>query len=205
MTDQIKLPVELRTEFGKGYARRARAAGKVPAVIYGHGAEPVHVLIPAHEGALALRHSNALLELDVEGKKQLVLAKDIQREPIRGFLVHVDLLVVKKGEKVSVDVNVHTEGEIAPGGLLEQELFSVTVEAEATHLPEYVTLNVEGKEVGDVMHASDLVLPAGAELQIEDDAVVATVHAPRAETAASADDAAEGETTASAAEAESAE
>lgn len=205
MTDQIKLPVEVRTEFGKGYARRARANGQVPAVIYGHGTEPIHILLPAQEASLALRHSNVLLNLDVEGAPQLVLTKDVQREPIRGFLMHVDLLVVRKGEKVSVDVNVHVEGEIAPGGLLEQELFSVSIEAEATHLPEYVTLNVEGKEVGDVMHASDLILPEGTELQIEGDAVAATVHAPRAETAASADEAAESATSGTAAEAKSAE
>jgi len=205
MTDQIQLPVEVRTEFGKGYARRARANGQVPAVIYGHGTDPIHVLLPAQEASLALRHSNVLLDLNVEGKSHLVLTKDVQREAIRGFLMHVDLQVVRKGEKVSVDVNVHVEGEIAAGGLLEQELFSVSIEAEATHLPEYVTLNVEGKEVGDVMHASDLILPEGTELQIEGDLVVATVHAPRAETAASADEAAEGGTTASATEAKSAE
>ncbi|GHD09822.1 50S ribosomal protein L25/general stress protein Ctc [Zhihengliuella salsuginis] len=205
MTDQIKLPVEVRTEFGKGYARRARANGQVPAVIYGHGTDPIHILLPAQEASLALRHSNVLLNLDVEGAPQLVLTKDVQREPIRGFLMHVDLLVVRKGEKVSVDVNVHVEGEIAAGGLLEQELFTVSIEAEATHLPEYVTLNVEGKEVGDVMHASDLILPEGTELQIEGDAVAATVHAPRAETAASADEAAESATSGTAAEAKSAE
>lgn len=205
MTDQIQLPVEVRTEFGKGYARRARANGQVPAVIYGHGTDPIHVLLPAQEASLALRHSNVLLDLNVEGKSHLVLTKDVQREAIRGFLMHVDLQVVRKGEKVSVDVNVHVEGEIAAGGLLEQELFSVSIEAEATHLPEYVTLNVEGKEVGDVMHASDLILPEGTELQIEGDLVVATVHAPRAETAASADEAVEAGTTASATEAKSAE
>ncbi|GAA3701351.1 50S ribosomal protein L25/general stress protein Ctc [Zhihengliuella alba] len=179
MTDQFKLPVELRTEFGKGYARRARANGQVPAVIYGHGTDPIHVLLPAQEASLALRHSNALLDLQVEGKSQLALAKDIQREAIRGFLVHVDLLVVNRGEKVTVDVNVHTEGETAPGSMLEQELFTVSVEADATQLPEYVTLDVQGKEVGDLLHASDLVLPAGTTLLTEPDAVVATVHAPR--------------------------
>ncbi|RZU62056.1 50S ribosomal protein L25/general stress protein Ctc [Zhihengliuella halotolerans] len=205
MTDQIQLPVEVRTEFGKGYARRARANGQVPAVIYGHGTDPIHVLLPAQEASLALRHSNVLLDLDVEGKSHLVLTKDVQREAIRGFLMHIDLQVVRKGEKVSVDVNVHVEGEIAAGGLLDQELFSVNIEAEATHLPDFVTLNVEGKEVGDIMHASDLILPEGTELQIDADAVVATVHAPRAETAASADEAAEGGTTASATEAKSAE
>ena len=196
MSDQ-KLAAEVRSEFGKGAARRARRNAQIPAVIYGHGAEPLHVLLPQKATTLALRTSNALLTLDVDGDEHLALAKDIQRDPIAQIIEHVDLLTVRKGEKVHVDVNIHVEGEVAPGAILDLEEFTVLVEADATALPEALTINVEGREVGEHVHATDIQLPAGVSLLIPEDTVIAAVSAPTvaepetAEEGAAADSAAE--------------
>ncbi|MFD1211756.1 50S ribosomal protein L25/general stress protein Ctc [Arthrobacter sp. GCM10027362] len=179
MTEQ-KLAAEVRTEFGKGAARRARRNNQIPGVIYGHGADPVHVLLPKRETTLALRAANALLNLDVEGEEHLVLAKEIQRNPLLQIVEHVDLLTVKKGEKVSVDVNIHVEGEVAAGAILNLEHPAVAVEAEATHLPEALTINVEGREAGAHVHASDIELPQGVALLVEPDTLIATVSAEAA-------------------------
>ncbi|MGJ9401657.1 50S ribosomal protein L25/general stress protein Ctc [Arthrobacter sp. KK5.5] len=180
MTDQLKLAAEFRNDFGKGAARQARRDHKIPAVVYGHGAEPLHLLLPAQETTLAVRHSNALLVLDVEGEEHLALVKDIQRHALKQTVDHLDLLTVKKGEKVHVDIFVHVEGEVAAGAVLDLEQFTVSVEAEATHLPESVTVNVEGREAGDNVLASELVLPKGTSLLIEGDTVIATVYVPAA-------------------------
>lgn len=163
---EVRLAAEIRTEFGKGGARRTRRAGNIPAVLYGHGAAPKHVSLPAREFANAVRHggANVLLTLALEGKDQLAIPKAIQRHPIRGEFEHVDLLAVRRGEKVSIDVPLAITGEIAPGGLLTVEHNTVTVEAEATHLPSEIEVSVAGLEIGAQITAADLGLPTGATL-----------------------------------------
>ncbi|MFF7545056.1 50S ribosomal protein L25/general stress protein Ctc [Streptomyces canus] len=180
----VKLTAETRTEFGKGAARRIRRDSKVPAVVYGHGAEPVHITLPGHELQLALRTPNVLLTLDIEGKTQLAIPKAVQRDAIKGFLEHVDLLLVTRGEKVNVEVYVHTEGELAPGAyLLEHVLSTLNVEAEATHIPESVTVSIAGLEAGDSILAKDIPLPEGTTLLTDEDAVVLQILAAQAEEA----------------------
>ncbi|ARZ69700.1 50S ribosomal protein L25 [Streptomyces albireticuli] len=170
---EIKIPAQTRTEFGKGFARRARVAGQVPAVVYGHGGEPVHVTLPGHELMMALKTPNVLLSLDIEGRDELVIPKAVQRDALKGFLVHVDLLVVKRGEKVTVEIPVQTEGDLAPGGnLLEHTLTALPVEAEATHIPEAIVVSVAGLGAGASVLAKDVVLPAGVSLAVDADAVV---------------------------------
>ncbi|MEI5136654.1 50S ribosomal protein L25/general stress protein Ctc [Streptomyces libani] len=180
---EVKLTAQVRTDFGKGAARRrARRADLVPAVIYGHGAEPQHVAINNHALMMALKTPNALLRLEFDGKNELVIPKAVQREAIRGFLVHADFLAVKKGEKVNVELPIHTEGELAPGGnLLEYSLNTLPVEAEATHIPESVTVSIAGLDAGHSVQAKDIALPAGVSLAVEDDAVVLQVVAAQAE------------------------
>ncbi|MFH8464164.1 50S ribosomal protein L25/general stress protein Ctc [Streptomyces sp. NPDC017991] len=179
---EVKIAAETRTEFGKGAARRIRREAKVPAVVYGHGGEPVHITLPGHELQLALRTPNVLLTLDIEGKTQLAIPKAVQRDAIKGFLEHVDLLLVKSGEKVNVEVYVHTEGDLAPGSfLLEHVLSTLTVEAEATHIPESVTVSIEGLEAGAAILAKDIPLPEGTTLAIDEDAVVLQVLAAQSE------------------------
>ena len=186
----VKLTAETRTEFGKGAARRIRREKKVPAVVYGHGVDPLHVTLPGHELQLALRTPNVLLTLDIEGKTQLAIPKAVQRDAIKGFLEHVDLLTVKSGEKVTVEVYVHTEGELAPGSfLLEHVLSTITVEAEATHIPESVTVSIAGLEAGASIAAKDIPLPKGTTLAIDEDAVVLQVLAAQAEEASADADA----------------
>ncbi|MBB5938289.1 50S ribosomal protein L25/general stress protein Ctc [Streptomyces zagrosensis] len=190
---EVKVPVKLRTEFGKGAARRLRRTEYVPGVIYGHGAESVHVALPGHQLMMALKTPNVLIALDLNGKKELVIPKAVQREAIRGFLVHVDLLTVKSGEKVTVDIPIHTEGDLAPGGnLLEHLLNALPVETEATHIPESVTVSIEGLDVGHSVLAKDITLPAGTTLAVDDDTVVLQVVSAQAEAPAEGADA-EGE------------
>ena len=178
---EIRLAAETRTEFGKGAARRARRAGFVPGVVYGHGHAPVHLNLPGHDLMMALKTPNALLVVPIEGKDEYVLPKAVQREAIKRTIEHVDLLLVKRGEKVTVEIPVHTEGELAPGGnLLEHVLQALPVEAEATHLPEAVTVSVEGLEAGASVHAKDIALPAGVSLAVDADAVVLQVIAAQA-------------------------
>lgn len=181
---EVKLAVETRTEFGKGAARRIRRESKVPAVVYGHGAEPVHVTVPGHELMMALKTSNVLLAIELNGKNELVIPKAVQRDPLKGFLEHVDLLLVQRGEKVQVDIPVLAEGELAPGQfLLEYVLNSLPVEAEATHIPEQLTVSVAGLEAGASIEAKDVKLPEGVSLAVEPDAVVIQVLAAQAEEA----------------------
>ncbi|WP_055525386.1 50S ribosomal protein L25/general stress protein Ctc [Streptomyces graminilatus] len=188
----VKLTAETRTEFGKGAARRIRREAKVPAVVYGHGAAPIHITLPGHELQLALRTPNVLLTLDIEGRTALAIPKAVQRDPLKGFLEHVDLLTVKSGEKVTVEVYVHTEGELAPGAyLLEHVLSTLTVEAEATHIPESVTVSIAGLEAGASILAKDIPLPKGTTLAIDEDAVVLQVLAAQAEEAPAEDAATE--------------
>ncbi|MFI8323305.1 50S ribosomal protein L25/general stress protein Ctc [Streptomyces sp. NPDC085529] len=180
---EVKLAAAVRTEFGKGAARKIRRSGNVPAVVYGHGSEPIHITLPTHQTTLALRTPNVLLSLDIEGKgSELAIPKAAQRDPLKGDLEHVDLLLVKRGEKVTVEVPVVAEGELAAGGnLLEHVLNTLSVEAEATHLPESVTVSVEGLEAGASVTAADIALPKGVTLVTEADAVVLQVLAAQAE------------------------
>ncbi|MFI0907327.1 50S ribosomal protein L25/general stress protein Ctc [Streptomyces sioyaensis] len=188
---EVKLAAQVRSDFGKGAARRARRADLVPAVVYGHGAEPQHLAIHNHALMMALKTPNALIRLEFDGKTELVIPKAVQREAIRQFLVHVDFLAVKKGEKVSVEIPIQVEGDLAPGQLvLEHVLNTLPVEAEATHIPESVTVSVEGLDAGASVLAKDIVLPSGSSLAVEDDAVVVQVIAAQAE--APAEEAAEG-------------
>ncbi len=174
MSEQ-KLAAELRTEFGKGYARRARMNNQIPAVIYGHGAEPIHVTLPAKATTLAVRTPNALLSLDINGEGHLALVKDVQRDPVKQIIEHIDLLTVRQGEKVTVDVPVHVEGEAAAGTVHNLELTVVSLEAEATHLPTAIEVNVEGRAAGEHIHASDLVLPKGTTLLTDAEALVVNI------------------------------
>ncbi len=177
------ITAEPRTEFGKGAARRIRRAAKVPAVLYGHGTDPVHITLPGHDTMLALKHggANALLTISIDGTEQLALPKQIQRDPIKGFLEHLDLLIVRKGEKVTVEIPVHLVGEADPDALVVTEISTITVEAEATHIPEYVEVSIEGAKVGDQILAKDLSVPAGSTVLLDEDALVINVtHAPTA-------------------------
>jgi large subunit ribosomal protein L25 len=169
------LTTEARASFGKGAARKIRATGKIPAVIYGHGTEPQHVTLPGHEVALILRKSNQVLELDIDGKIQLALVKDVQKDPVRQIIEHIDLIVVRKGEKVTVDVTIHLEGEAAPGTLVNQDSNTVTLEAEATHIPESIVVNIEGKEDGFQLFAKDLELPSGSSLVTDGETLIVAV------------------------------
>ncbi|MFJ9706151.1 50S ribosomal protein L25/general stress protein Ctc [Streptomyces sp. NPDC101234] len=182
---EVKLAAQTRTEFGKGAARRIRRDAKVPGVLYGHGSDPIHLTLPGHDLLLALRTPNVLISLDIDGKtNELAIPKSVQRDPIKGFLEHVDLLLVKRGEKVTVEIPVHAEGELAAGGnLLEHVLNALPVEAEATHIPEAVTVSVEGLEAGASVLAKDITLPSGVTLAVEEDAVVLQVLAAQAEEA----------------------
>lgn len=179
---EIKLNAEVRTEFGKGAARRTRRARLVPAVIYGHGAEAVHITLPAHELQLALRTANVLIGLEIDGKDALVIPKAVQRNAIKGNIEHVDLLTVTRGEKVEVEIAVHVEGELAPGAnLLEYVQNTLLVEAEATNIPSSVTVSIAGLDAGDSILAKNIPLPAGSVLAGDEDAVVLQIVASQAE------------------------
>lgn len=170
-----------RTEFGKGSARRARREGMIPAVVYGHGTDPVHIAIPAHQTFLVLRgSSNALFELKIDGKSILALPKDVQRDPVQYTIEHIDFVIVNKGEKVEVEVPVHVSGESYPGTIVQVELQTIRLEAEATNLPESVIVSVEGLHAGTSIHTRDLVLPEGSVLAEADDLLVINVFEPRA-------------------------
>ena len=175
MADQLKLPAEKRTEFGKGAARRIRRADKVPAVLYGHGTPPLHLSLPGHDAMLALRHANAVLTLDVEGETHMALAKDVQRDPIKRFIEHVDLVVVRAGEKVTVEVGVHLEGEAAPETLVTTDHSVLEVEAPITSIPEWLMVSVEGLEAGTQVLAGEVELPEGVTLVTDPEALVVNV------------------------------
>jgi large subunit ribosomal protein L25 len=181
MSDKLKLAADIRTQFGKGFARRARAAGKIPAVLYGHGNAPAHVLLPGHETMLALKHQNALLTINIEGEEpQLAIAKDVQRDPVLQIIEHIDLQLVRKGEKITVDVAVHLEGESYPGTIHVLENSTLSILADATSLPESVTVSIEGLEDGAKITAGEVTLPKGSELAAEPDLLVVQITTPRA-------------------------
>jgi large subunit ribosomal protein L25 len=167
---------DVRDNFGKGYARRLRAAGKIPAVLYGHGTEPQHLALPGHETALLLRKANAILELEIDGKTQTGLVKDVQKDPVRQIIEHIDLIVIRKGEKVEVDVAVHVVGESAPGTSVDVDAHSLLVEASAVSIPEYLEVSIEGLEIGATIHASDVKLPEGVTLIVDPETLVLAVH-----------------------------
>ena len=176
-----------RSEFGKGASRRARRDGQVPAVIYGHGAAPIHITLPARELGNALKQSNVLLNITFDGKTELTLPKSVVRNPLKSTLEHIDLLLVRRGEKVTVAVPVHTEGKHDPDGILEHVHNTIEVEAEATSIPQFLTLSIEGMKAGTSLHASDVVLPAGVTLVTDASATV--VHLSERRAAAASDDA----------------
>ena len=179
---EVKIAAEARTEFGKGAARRSRREGKVPAVLYGHGTDTRHLSLPGHALMLALKTPNVLLRLEgLQKGGDLALPKSVQRDPVRGFLEHVDLILVRSGEKVTVEVPIRVSGEIAPGdSLLNQQLVQIPVEADATNIPQGIDVDVEGMDIGDAVHASDLKLPPGVTLQVEPDTLVLAVIAQQA-------------------------
>ncbi|MEU2898799.1 50S ribosomal protein L25/general stress protein Ctc [Streptomyces sp. NPDC088106] len=182
---EVKISAATRTEFGKGAARRIRRDNNVPGVVYEHGLEPLHITLPGHELLLALRTPNVLIELDIDGKeRQLAIPKAVQRDPLKGFLEHVDLLKVKRGEKVQVEIFVQAEGELAPGGnLLEHVLPTLPVEAQATDIPDGVTVSIQGLSAGATILAKDIPLPSGTTLAVDGDTVVLQVLAAQAEEA----------------------
>jgi large subunit ribosomal protein L25 len=179
---EVRIHAEPRTEFGKGGARRTRRAGKIPAVLYGHGTEPRHLSLPAREFGLAIRGGgNTLLTLQIDGASELALPKAIQRNPIRGDYEHVDLLLVRSGERVTVEVRLYLTGEADREGLVDQQLMTLTVETEATHIPDHFDVSIEGMTVGDNITAGAVELPSGTTLVGEpDQVVVAVLAAPTA-------------------------
>jgi large subunit ribosomal protein L25 len=194
---EVRIEAEPRTEFGKGPSRRIRRAGRVPGVMYGHGAESRHFTLPEHDLMIALKTPNALIRLEGLGRATLALPKAVQRDAIKGEIEHVDLIEVRSGEKVTVEIQVRVTGNVFPGGLLDQQLVQIAVEAEATHLPNGVDVDVEGMEIGTAVHASDIALPAGTTLVTDPEALVLHVlGAPTVdlgETEAAEGEAAEGE------------
>ena len=170
-----KLVAETRTQFGKGAARKIRRDHKIPAVMYGHGAEPVHITLPGHDTMMALKVANALLTIVIDGKEQLALAKDVQRDAIKPVIEHIDLVIVRKGEKVTVDVPVHVEGEAAPETVVTVDSQTVQLEVEATNIPENIVVSVEGLEAGTQIKASELDLPAGSTLVVDEDTLVVNI------------------------------
>ncbi|GAA1850730.1 50S ribosomal protein L25/general stress protein Ctc [Microbacterium koreense] len=179
-----KVQAELRENFGKGFARRLRAAGQIPAVIYGHGTDPIHVALPGHQVSLLVRRANALLEVVIDGKDHLTLVKDVQRDPVQQIIEHIDLLVVRKGEKIHVDVPITVVGETFPGTIANLDAVSIALEVEATHIPEHIEVDVEGLEEGAHITAADLTLPKGAALIAEPDTLIVAVSVPAATLAA---------------------
>jgi large subunit ribosomal protein L25 len=179
-----KITAEQRTEFGKGAARRIRRDDKIPAVVYGHGDVPIHVTLPGHDTMMALKHggANALLDLQIEGVSQLALTKQVQVDPIRRVIEHIDFVAVRLGERVTVDVPVHLVGDAAPDTLVVTENTVVSLEAEATHIPDFIEVDIAGAAIGTQIHASDLNLPEGSTLLTDPETLVVNItNAPSAE------------------------
>jgi len=175
---EVKISAEPRTEFGKGGARRTRRAGKVPAVLYGHGEKPKHIALPAREFAAAIRHggANQLFAIDItDGTQALALPKAIQRDPVKDTFEHVDLILVRRGEKVTVDVPVQLVGEAARNTLVMHEHDTLSVSADATRLPEQLEASIEGLEAGSHVTAADVTLPAGVELAVDPETVLVVI------------------------------
>ena len=178
---EIVIAAQLREEFGKGAARRLRREKLIPAVMYGHGTKPIHIALPAHATMLALRAANALLTIEIAGKaSQMALAKQIQRDPVRDVIEHVDLIIVKRGEKVSVEVPLVIVGEVRGEGIVIQDQNVITLEVEATAIPANVEINIDGLEAGAVITAQDLPLPPGAVFNGEPDDLILSIQVPQA-------------------------
>jgi large subunit ribosomal protein L25 len=177
MSETEKIAAETRTEFGKGAARRIRRDNKIPAVIYGHGAAPLHVTLPGHQTMMALKHggANALLALDFDGTEHLALTKQVQVDPIRRVIEHVDFVTVTRGERVIVDVAIHVIGDAAPDSLVVTENNTIQVETEATHIPEFIEVSIEKAPIGTLIHAKDLDLPKGTTLAADEDLLIVNV------------------------------
>jgi len=195
---EVHIAAETRTEFGKGAARRTRRGGRVPAVLYGHGTETRHLSLPGHELMLALKTPNVLLYLDgLKNGSEIALPKAVQRDPIKNVIEHVDLILVRRGEKVTVEVPIRVAGDIAPDGMLDQQLVQIAVEAEATSIPQGIDVDVDGMEIGAAVHAGDLKLPRGVTLQVDPETLVLhviaqpTAEEPAAEAAEAAPEAPE--------------
>jgi large subunit ribosomal protein L25 len=179
---EVRITAEIRTDFGKGGARRTRRDGKIPAVLYGHGQAPRHIALPSRDFTRAMKHGmNTLFSIEVDGAAELALPKALQRDPLKDTIDHVDLLLVRRGEKVTVELPIVITGEVARGGLINHEASTVTVEAEATHLPESVEVSIDGLEIGHHVHAKDLALPRGTTLISDPDlSIVGILQAPTA-------------------------
>ncbi len=175
MADVFKLEATLRVKFGKGAARQARMAGKTPAVIYGHKSDTRHVHLDAHESGLVLRHKNALISLSIDGKSELVLVKNVQKDPVTQIIEHIDLVEVNKGEQVHIEVPVHVVGEILSGTYVDLEHKTVKLQAEADHIPEFVEIVIAKQAAGHHVLAKDVVLPKGVSMDLPADELVATV------------------------------
>lgn len=175
-----KVVAEIRDSFGKGAARKIRAKGLIPAVIYGHGTDPVHVTVPAHQVGLLLRKANAILDLDIDGTSQLTLVKDVQKDPVLQIIEHLDLIIVRRGEKVTVEVPVHVEGEPFSGTIAVLDIPTIKLEVEATHIPERIVIDVTDAEEGTQYHAKDFALPSGAVLAEDEDLLILNVVVPAA-------------------------
>jgi large subunit ribosomal protein L25 len=198
---EIKLEAQAREEFGKGAARRTRRAGRIPAVIYGHGTDPVHISLPSHATALALRQANVLLEIDLPGAANLLaLPKQVQRDPIRDSIEHVDLIIVKRGEKVTVEVQLVVTGEVVSDAMVNQDRVAVAIQAEATHIPNDIEVSIEGLEIGTQVTLADLVLPQGSELAEDPELLVLSIIPTRAAEAETEAEETEAETAAGEAE-----
>jgi large subunit ribosomal protein L25 len=170
---EVRIAAETREEFGKGAARQIRRDGRVPAVLYGHGTETRHLTLPGHELMMALKTPNALLRLEgLKHGSEIALPKAVQRNPIKNVIEHVDLILVRRGEKVTVEVPIRVIGSIVPDGMLEQQLVQIPVEAEATNIPRGIDVDVEGMQIGTMVHAGDLALPAGVSLQADPELLV---------------------------------
>ena len=183
MTDASKLVTEIRTAFGKGAARKLRAVGKIPAVLYGHGSEPKHLTLNAHDVFMLVRRSNAIFDLDIEGDSQLALVKDIQRNPVlegSRAIEHLDLVIVTRGEKVVVDVPIHVEGESAPGTITNLEATSISIEVDAMKIPNNLVVSIEGLEEGAHILAGGIELPEGATLLTDPEALIIGIMVPAA-------------------------
>jgi large subunit ribosomal protein L25 len=190
-----KIVAEKRTEFGKGAARRIRRENKIPAVVYGHGEDPIHLTLPGHATMMALKHhgANALLELDIDGKKQLALTKQVQVDDVRRVIEHVDFVAVKAGEKVTVDIVVNVVGDAASGTMVVTDANTLTVEAEATHVPESIEVDIEGLEMGTQILAGAVTLPKGTTLVTDPETLVVNITEAKTIEEPVEDEAAEGE------------
>jgi large subunit ribosomal protein L25 len=175
---EVQIAAEPRTEFGKGAARRTRRAGKIPAVLYGHGQDPRHISLPAREFGLAIRAGgNTLLSVELNGRNELALPKQIQRDPLRGTIEHVDLILVRRGEKVTVQVPLTLIGELVTDGMLNQEMNSLEVEADAARIPDHIDISLDGLAIGAHVTAGDVKLPTGTTLIAEADHLVLSIMA----------------------------